>query len=261
MTEVADDPTVGGLVSMPDFRPRWRRPILGAGIRRNRAIDELQGLASMGPGMPTTQASGSDRTRPVPSRTRQVHTCRIAGRSIGTRVGCRGRQRGEELLLLREVESNDGVERVEDPAGLASTLVVEAVPVCVGDDAVEEHGEMEDLAVCTAHRRQVVLAAEPSGDPRIDGGLVRALVRHHRALHAGSECAEGRELGDRSRAVEAVGHRADLVEHEAQPPVVAAELVGPQCRQGFAMPVGDRTAEDPEGAGDNAVTVRCACSN
>ena len=68
------------------------------------------------------------------------------------------------MLFLCEVQAQDRIEGVEDPARLAAVVVAEAIDGCIVDEPIEQRGEMEDLLMGAAHGSQWVVPTEALGD-------------------------------------------------------------------------------------------------
>ena len=79
-----------------------------------------------------------------------------------------GGQAHQELLFLREVQTQYGVEREQDPSGLTAIVVIEVRRSGVVDEAPQQRGQVEDLLVGAAHRGQRVVATDTVGDLGVD---------------------------------------------------------------------------------------------
>src|SRR5690349_15022835 len=82
----------------------------------------------------------------------------------------------EELLLLGEVELEDGAQPIEEPAQLAPLGGIRPLLGQVRHPPLVEPPEVGDLPVGAAHAAQWILSPQQRGQGGIELGVIAALV-------------------------------------------------------------------------------------
>jgi hypothetical protein len=88
-----------------------------------------------------------------------------------------------DVFLLRGMDAHQGLDRLDDPLGVANEIAVDLFRRQVLHDAGKQARHMQDLAVRSAHGGKAVALLENAGKLRIDIAFVVALMRDHLLLN------------------------------------------------------------------------------
>ena len=130
------------------------------------------------------------------------------------------------LLLLGEVEPEDGVEAVQQPAQLEHVALVRLVGLECIQHTSEPADEPSDLGVRSAHRDGRLPSAECPVEERVELRTLSGLVGRELV---DEEAVDGAHVGDglrRRRPAEQVGGRLQPIEAGPQRPVLGDEAPG-----------------------------------
>ena len=135
------------------------------------------------------------------------------------------RQPGVGLLLLREVQPQDRVQPVQDPAEVHEVLRRRTVLGQLLDQLLEDPAEVGDLQVRPRHARQRILAAHRLGDDGVDDRLLLLLMfrePHQQELADRLQLASGL-LG--RHLAQTIGGGPDPQDLRSELPVLGAEPI------------------------------------
>jgi hypothetical protein len=134
-------------------------------------------------------------------------------------------ERGVELLLLVEMEPQDGVEAIESPTQIPDVGRFRTTHREVGNLTLEQFDQVKDLAMGPAHHGQRIIPGEDLGHLRVDLGLIFGFVRENHIDEKALDLLKRAETVSRRPRVEGVGHIAQSVELGDESIVFNAKLL------------------------------------
>src|SRR6266853_1881241 len=108
----------------------------------------------------------------------------IAGIEESRRLGRGMRRHGLiDVLLLRGMHAHQGLDRLDDPLGVADEIAVDILRRQVLHNTRQQPRQMQDLAMGPAHGGEAAALLENADKLRIDIAFVVALVRDNLLLN------------------------------------------------------------------------------